>query len=131
MEGNLTDVWGSAFAASLDGIHTMLGGSNAWPADAPPPCNTSATPADRLLPQHGIFAAGQVRHLPAEESWIQSYCVPKGSEPGGPTCAKGFNYDPGGIRMAVSGQRLCTTCGLCSTVTLRLGRSRVIYCVIL
>ena len=101
MEGNLTDIWGSAYAASLDGLHTMLGGNNTWPADVPLP----ATPAQRQRivsflgnSQHGIFAAGQVRHLPVGESWIQSYCVPKGSGPGGPGCAKGFNYDPGGYQ---------------------------------
>ena len=100
LEGNLTDVWGSAYAASLDGTHTMLG-DDAWPADVPPP----ATAAQRKQivafladTQNGIFAAGQVRHLPVGQSWIQSWCVPKGSGTGGPACKKGFNYNPGGYQ---------------------------------
>jgi hypothetical protein len=98
MEGNLTDVWGSAYAASLDGTRTILGGSDTWPEDVPPP----VTPEQRkrivsFLASHhdGLFAAGQVRHLPRGQSWTQSYCVPKGSGPGSPACGKGYNYRPG------------------------------------
>ena len=98
IEGNLTDVWGSAYAASLDGTHTMLGASDTWPQDVPPP----VTPAQRgrivtFLASHHreLFAAGQVRHLPRGQSWTQSYCVPKGSGVGSPACGKGFNYRPG------------------------------------
>ena len=98
LEGNLTDVWGSAYAASLDGTRTILGGSDTWPQDVLPP----ATPAQRkrivafLASHHDeLFAAGQVRHLPRGQSWTQSYCVPRGSGPGSPACGKGYNYRPG------------------------------------
>lgn len=92
---------GSAYAASLDGTRTMLGGSDTWPADVPPP--VTAAQRKRIVSfladsQHGIFAAGQVRHLPIGQSWTQSYCVSKGSGPGGPACGKGFDYNPGGYQ---------------------------------
>ena len=76
LESNLTDVWGSAYAASLDGNHTMLGaGSGAWPLEVPSPTTPQqrrrivaylADPANA-----GLFAAGQVRHLPPGQSWVR------------------------------------------------------------
>ena len=64
LEGNLTDIWGSAYAASLDGTHTMIGSDDAWPADVPPP--TTAAQRARIVrflaeKGHGLFVAGQVR----------------------------------------------------------------------
>ena len=42
LEGNLTDVWGSAYAASLDGVHTFLGNrSSYWPSDVPLPTTST------------------------------------------------------------------------------------------
>ena len=91
LESNLTDIWGSAYAATLDGTHTMLGGTDTWPADVPPPVTTAqrARIVSFLANQsHGIFAAGQVRHLPVGESWVQEWCVPAGAGPGGPSSPK-------------------------------------------
>ena len=44
LESNLTDVWGSAYAAALDGTHTMLGTGD-WPADVPLPTTPSQVTA--------------------------------------------------------------------------------------
>lgn len=121
LEGNLTDVWGSAYAASLDGVHTFLdgssntpgtgleideaGGEGRWPADVPPP--TTAAQRTRIAafvadPTHGVLAAGQVRHLPIGQGWVQSWCVPANATgpgaSGGPKCARGWNYNPGGYQ---------------------------------
>ena len=103
LESNLTDVWGSAYAAWLDGERTILG-ANAWPDDVPAP----TTPEQRTRianfladSKHGLFAAGQVRHLPVGQRWIQSWCVPAGAlgNFSVPPCAKGtFNYNPGGYQ---------------------------------
>lgn len=99
LEGNLTDIWGSAYAASLDGTHTILGSEDAWPADVPPP-TTAAQRAKivRFLADrsHGLFVAGQVRHLPAGQGWTQEWCVPHGSV-GSPPCAQGWLYSPPGV----------------------------------
>ena len=108
LEGNLTDVWGSAYAASLDGVHTILGPSGVhtprWPSDVPSP----TTPAQRERiaafladPKNGVFANGQVRHLPIGQGWVQEWCVPKGAtEPPGakiaPPCAEGWLYSKPG-----------------------------------
>lgn len=101
LEGNLTDIWGSAYAASLDGVHTMMGGADAWPVDVPPP--VTAAQRSRIVSflaqaPNGIFAAGQARHLPVGQGWTQSWCVPAGAGPGGPPCRVGFNYNPGGYQ---------------------------------
>jgi hypothetical protein len=100
LESNLTDIWGSAYAATLDGTHTMLGGTDAWPADVPPPI--TAVQRARIVSfmankSLGIFAAGQVRHLPVGESWVQEWCVPTGGGPGAPPCAVGWLYSPIGV----------------------------------
>ena len=64
LEGNLTDVWGSSYAAWLDGNHTMIGSEDAWPKDVPPP--TTVAQRERITAfladgRNGVFAAGQVR----------------------------------------------------------------------
>jgi hypothetical protein len=99
LESNLTDIWGSAYAATLDGKHTMLGGAETWPADVPPPI--TASQRGRIVKfladqSHGVFAAGQVRHLPLGESWVQEWCVPKGAS-GSPPCAVGWLLSPVGV----------------------------------
>ena len=35
--------------------------------------------------------------MPAGESWVQEWCVPRGAGPGGPTCAQGWLYSPPGV----------------------------------
>jgi hypothetical protein len=102
LEGNLTDIWGSAYAASLDGTHTILGSEDVWPADVPPPTTVAQRArivrflADR---SNGLFVAGQIRHLPAGQSWTQEWCVPHGHLPAGqgPPCAQGWLYSPPGV----------------------------------
>jgi hypothetical protein len=94
LEGNLTDIWGSAYAASLDGTHTILG-VDAWPSDVPAPTTTAQRQRiiDFLADQrNGIFVAGQVRHLPMGQGWEQEWCVPKGAGAGQPPCAEGWLY---------------------------------------
>ena len=111
LEGNLTDVWGSAYAASLDGAHTILGpgggdgrgGDRRWPSEVPSP--TTTVQRERIAafladPKNGVFANGQVRHLPAGQSWEQEWCVPKGATgPDAkvpPPCAEGWLYSSPG-----------------------------------
>ena len=74
----LTDVWGSSYAAFLDGTDTSIG-AGAWPVDVPPPLSAAQRAAvGEWLVANGerVFAAGQVRHLPVGQSWTQQWCSP-------------------------------------------------------